>query len=349
MQTLEAAGRELIADAVAAPPRRARGRALRPARQAAHARRARHHAARPRSPILAGVTAVGLALRLAVPRGHLARRGDQHPPGPPELPRPVREPAVRRPPPAAPPHRAVADRARPSATASWRSGSRRSSPARSRSPRSTCSGASSTTAAPASSRPSFGAASPLLIWYSQEARMYAFVELFGLLALWTQLRAIRNPSMGNWAAYILATAALLWSHYFGLLLIGVQQLIWVGVLIHRRAQGEPMPAARARLRLLAGRAGHAADAADRVRPQAVRLDRSAAVGSPSGHLRRPLLLRGGLEHGLGALGLPPRRDHRAARRAAGRCSCCCRCCCSDAAARARRTSSRWPRSPRSCS
>jgi dolichyl-phosphate-mannose-protein mannosyltransferase len=88
----------------------------------------------------------------------------------------------------------------------------------------------------------FGAASPLLIWYSQEARMYAFVELFGLLALWTQLRAIRNPSMGNWAAYILATAALLWSHYFGLLLIGVQQLIWVGVLIHRRNQGEPMRA-----------------------------------------------------------------------------------------------------------
>jgi uncharacterized membrane protein len=85
----------------------------------------------------------------------------------------------------------------------------------------------------------FGAASPLLIWYSQEARMYAFVELFGLLALWTQLRVIRNPSMGNWAAYILATAALLWSHYFGLLLIGVQQVIWIGILIHRRRTGEP--------------------------------------------------------------------------------------------------------------
>ena len=53
--------------------------------------------------------------------------------------------------------------------------------------------------------------------------MYAFVTLFGLLALLTQLRAIRNPSMGNWASYILATAALLWSHYFGLLLIVVQQ------------------------------------------------------------------------------------------------------------------------------
>ena len=49
--------------------------------------------------------------------------------------------------------------------------------------------------------------------------MYAFVTLFGVLALLTQLRVLRNPSMGNWAAYILATAALLWSHYFGLLLI----------------------------------------------------------------------------------------------------------------------------------
>jgi len=86
----------------------------------------------------------------------------------------------------------------------------------------------------------FGAASPLLIWYAQEARMYAFVTLFGLLALLTQLRVIRNPSMTNWAAYILATAALLWSHYFGLLLIGVQQLIFVAVLVNRRNTGEPV-------------------------------------------------------------------------------------------------------------
>lgn len=84
----------------------------------------------------------------------------------------------------------------------------------------------------------FGAASPLLIWYAQEARMYAFVTLFGLLAFWTQLRVIREGSMRNWAAYILATAALLWSHYFGLLLIGVQQLIFVGILTHRRRERE---------------------------------------------------------------------------------------------------------------
>jgi uncharacterized membrane protein len=86
----------------------------------------------------------------------------------------------------------------------------------------------------------FGAASPLLIWYAQEARMYAFVTLFGLLALWTQLRVIRSGGALNWAGYILATAALLWSHYFGILLIGVQQLIFVGVLAHRRRLGEPV-------------------------------------------------------------------------------------------------------------
>ena len=49
--------------------------------------------------------------------------------------------------------------------------------------------------------------------------MYEFAALFGLLALLTQLRAIRNGTMLNWAAYILATAALLWSHYFGLVVM----------------------------------------------------------------------------------------------------------------------------------
>jgi len=86
----------------------------------------------------------------------------------------------------------------------------------------------------------FAAVSPLLVWYSQEVRPYTFAALFGLLALLTQLRAIRNGTMGNWAAYILATAALLWSHYFGVLLIAIQQCIFVGVLFHRRRKAEPV-------------------------------------------------------------------------------------------------------------
>jgi hypothetical protein len=70
--------------------------------------------------------------------------------------------------------------------------------------------------------------------------MYQFIALFGLLALLTQLRAIRHGTMLNWAAYILATAALLWSHYFGLLLIAVQQVIFVAVLVHRKRNGQPI-------------------------------------------------------------------------------------------------------------
>jgi Dolichyl-phosphate-mannose-protein mannosyltransferase len=86
----------------------------------------------------------------------------------------------------------------------------------------------------------FATVSPLLVWYSQEVRMYTFATLFGLLAVLTQLRAIRKGGMGNWAAYILATAALLWSHYFGVLVIAVQQLIFVGVIVYRRRNNEPV-------------------------------------------------------------------------------------------------------------
>ncbi len=85
----------------------------------------------------------------------------------------------------------------------------------------------------------FVAVSPMLVWYAQEVRMYEFATLFGLLALLMQLRAIRNPgSMGNWAGYILASAALLWSHYFGLIVVAVQLLVFLGVLIHRSRAGE---------------------------------------------------------------------------------------------------------------
>lgn len=86
----------------------------------------------------------------------------------------------------------------------------------------------------------FATVSPLLVWYTQEVRMYTFATLFGLLALLMQLRAIQKGGIGNWAGYILATAALLWSHYFGVLLFAVQQLIFVGVIVHRYRTDQPV-------------------------------------------------------------------------------------------------------------
>jgi uncharacterized membrane protein len=127
----------------------------------------------------------------------------------------------------------------------------------------------------------FASVSPLLVWYSQEVRMYTFVALFGLLALLTQLRAIRNGTMRNWAAYILATAALLWSHYFGVLLIAVQQIIFAAVLVHRRRNHRPLKP------LALGFAYSAAVLAMQLVPFIVFAHHqyqstSAAAGSPSG-------------------------------------------------------------------
>ena len=156
----------------------------------------------------------------------------------------------------------------------------------------------------------FVTVSPLLIWYAQEARMYAFVTLFGVLALWTQLRVIRDGAVVNWAAYILATSALLWSHYFGLLLIGVQQLMFMGVIIQRRRAGEAdralcsaSPTPRRCWPCSSYRCSPSPTSSS-TRPRARRW-------LAQRHLRRAVLLRRGGQHGLGALGLPPRRHHRA--------------------------------------
>jgi hypothetical protein len=127
----------------------------------------------------------------------------------------------------------------------------------------------------------FATASPLLVWYAQEVRMYAFVTLFGLLALLTQLRVIRKPTMVNWAAYILSTAALLWSHYFGLLLIGIQQVIFVWVIAQRRRSGQPIkPLALGVVYSLAVLAMQLVPLAEFARHQFQ--STHAAAGSPSG-------------------------------------------------------------------
>ena len=157
----------------------------------------------------------------------------------------------------------------------------------------------------------FAAVSPVLIWYSQEVRMYEFAALFGLLALLTQLRAIRNGTMLNWAAYILATAALLWSHYFGLVVIGVQQLIFVGVLDPPPARRRAGQAAGARCRVLVRRARDAAGAARDLRaPPVPGHHRSGGISERN--LRPVVVLLDPGEPGLVDLGVSARRGDGAA-------------------------------------
>lgn len=79
-----------------------------------------------------------------------------------------------------------------------------------------------------------GTASPFIVWYSQEARMYTLFMLLALLAIWMQVRAVRHGRGIDWTIYTLATIALLWTHYFAVLHVVVQQSAFAAVLWHRR-------------------------------------------------------------------------------------------------------------------
>lgn len=65
----------------------------------------------------------------------------------------------------------------------------------------------------------FVAFNPLLVWYSQEARAYAFFVLFAALAMLCCLRAGREPTPGRLALFALSGAAALLSHYFAVFLL----------------------------------------------------------------------------------------------------------------------------------
>lgn len=63
------------------------------------------------------------------------------------------------------------------------------------------------------------AVSPLHIWYSQEARMYALAVLLGLAASWAFWQAAQQRSLRRWAVYVVVSVAALHTFYYALLLI----------------------------------------------------------------------------------------------------------------------------------
>jgi 4-amino-4-deoxy-L-arabinose transferase-like glycosyltransferase len=86
----------------------------------------------------------------------------------------------------------------------------------------------------------FTAFGPLLIWYSQEARPYAFLMLFATLALWAQMKVLRDGRLRYWVAYGALTIALIYTHYFSVIPIAIQQVAFAAVIWHRSKRGEPV-------------------------------------------------------------------------------------------------------------
>ncbi len=95
------------------------------------------------------------------------------------------------------------------------------------------------------------AIAPFHIWYSQEVRMYTLGAALGMICIWSVLALLRStaasprPSLGPWAAYVLAAAAGLYTlYYFGFLLLALNLLVLLVLLVWlRQARQQSMPAA----------------------------------------------------------------------------------------------------------
>jgi uncharacterized membrane protein len=83
----------------------------------------------------------------------------------------------------------------------------------------------------------FTGIAPLLIWYSQEARPYAILMLFATLAVWAQVKVIRDGGIRYWVAYAALTIAMVYTHYFTIIPIAIQQLAFAAVIWHRSRNG----------------------------------------------------------------------------------------------------------------
>ena len=87
------------------------------------------------------------------------------------------------------------------------------------------------------------AVSMFQIYYAQEARSYALMTLLAVLSMdaftqWDAKRRAVLPSRGSWLYYVAATSALLYTHYFGIFVLAVQNLWLIGSwLVARRQTG----------------------------------------------------------------------------------------------------------------
>lgn len=63
------------------------------------------------------------------------------------------------------------------------------------------------------------AIAPFHIWFSQEARMYAFLALNALAANFFLLRLLHREKRGDWIAYTITLTFTLYSHYLGVLIL----------------------------------------------------------------------------------------------------------------------------------
>jgi 4-amino-4-deoxy-L-arabinose transferase-like glycosyltransferase len=70
------------------------------------------------------------------------------------------------------------------------------------------------------------ALSPLLVWYSQEARAYSLLAMFAALSFWLAARAVTSRKPSDQWLWALAAALALTTHYFAIFVV-VPEGIWL--------------------------------------------------------------------------------------------------------------------------
>jgi len=82
----------------------------------------------------------------------------------------------------------------------------------------------------------FAALSPLLVWYSRDATDYAWLIAFATLSENLLVRSVRRGGRGNWAGFVLATLAALFTHYYAFILVVGEVVLFLFITDRTREQ-----------------------------------------------------------------------------------------------------------------
>ena len=88
------------------------------------------------------------------------------------------------------------------------------------------------------------ACSPVLVWYSQEARSYALLVLLSAASLLAFAYVLERPTGRSAAAWVICSALALATHYYALLAV-VPEALWL-LAVHRRSRAVQVSFARRR-------------------------------------------------------------------------------------------------------
>ena len=78
------------------------------------------------------------------------------------------------------------------------------------------------------------ACSPLLVWYSQEARSYSLLVLLSASSLLAFAYVLERPTRRSAAAWVICSALALATHYYAVLAV-VPEALWL-LAVHRRSR-----------------------------------------------------------------------------------------------------------------